>query len=185
MKMRALIVENVLNANLPIINGNKKVEGEFKLNTLTLNDKLDEVEFNFNLLKDKLRNYCNGFVDMIFKRGEYYSIVDWKSDKLNDDFDSYANITSLKKHVNDCYSIQRVLYSYCLIKWLKLNYQTLSEQEIFDNHFGGIYYIFLRGCNMNTGNGVYCQTWDSWDDLEKSFNEIIKAKVGGVSHERL
>lgn len=179
------IVENVLNANLPIINGNKKVEGEFRLNTLTLNDKLDEVEFNFNLLKDKLRNYCNGFVDMIFKRGEYYSIVDWKSDKLNDDFDSYANITSLKKHVNDCYSIQRVLYSYCLIKWLKLNYQTLSEQEIFDNHFGGIYYIFLRGCNMNTGNGVYCQTWDSWDDLEKSFNEIIKAKVGGVSHERL
>ena len=60
---------------------------------------------------------------------------------------------------------------------------TLSEQEIFDNHFGGIYYVFLRGCNSNTGNGIYCQTWNSYSDLEKSFNEIINTKVGGNEHE--
>ena len=42
----------------------------------------------------------------------------------------YKNISdALKKHVDDCYSIQRVLYSYCLIKWLKMYMPKLSEQE--------------------------------------------------------
>ena len=127
-----------------------------------------------NILNKKLKDYCNGFVDMIFRKGDYYSIVDWKSDRLNDDFDSYSNILSLKKHVDDCYSIQRVLYSYCLIKWLKMYKKDLTEQEIFEKHFGGIYYIFLRGCHEGTGNGVYAQTWNSWEELEESFKEIIK-----------
>ena len=173
------IVYNVMEAKLPIINGDLKLDDNFKLNSISFDNKLDEVEFNFNILQGNLKNYCNGFVDMIFKRGEYYSIIDWKSDKLNDLFDSYSNIDSVKKHVDDSYSIQRVLYSYCLIKWLKIAKQNLTEQEIFEKHFGGIYYIFLRGCNPNTGNGIYCQTWDSWGQLEESYKQIIKIKVGG------
>ena len=69
------------------------------------------------------------------------------------------------------------MYSYCLINYLKQFYKDLSEQEIFDKYFGGIYYIFLRGCNANTGNGVYMQTWNNYIDLKKAFDEIIKEKV--------
>ena len=36
-------------------------------------DIKDEMEFNYNILDKKLRHYCNGFVDMMFKNGEYYS----------------------------------------------------------------------------------------------------------------
>ena len=178
-----LIVENVIHATLPIVHGSNVTNESLQLKEITLENKKDEVEFNFNLLKGRLKNYCNGFVDLIFKNGDYYSIVDWKSDNLSEDFESYSKVDSLKKHVDDCYSIQRVLYSYCLIKWLKMYMPTLSEQEIFDKHFGGIYYVFLRGCNSNTGNGIYCQTWNSYSDLEKSFNEIINAKVGGNENE--
>jgi len=172
------IVKNVLLAELPIINGANKTNETLQLKDLSFDHKLDEVEFNFNFLDKRLNNYCNGFIDMIFMNGNYYSIVDWKSDRLNEEFDSYSNIKSIKGRVDDSYSIQRVLYSYCLVKWLKASIG-LTESEIFEKHFGGIYYIFLRGCVENTGNGVYCQTWNSWDDLEKSFNEIVKIKLGG------
>ena len=168
------IVDNVLNANLPTSNGKT-----FKLKELSNKDRKNEVEFSFNLLNEKLRNYCNGFVDLIFKYDNRYYILDWKSDGLNDDFTSYANKDSIKKHVDDCYSIQRVLYSYCLIKYLKQFYKEESEEDIFNNYFGGIYYIFVRGCNYNCGNGVYLQTWKSYKELEKAFKEIIKEKVPG------
>ena len=173
------IVKNVLNAELPIINGKDSIDDTFKLIDISFDNKLDEVEFNFNVLDQRLVNYCNGFVDMIIRRGDYYSIVDWKSDKLNDILTTYSDILDIKPHVDNCYSVQRVLYSYCLIKWLKTSFKDESLEEIFRNHFGGIYYIFLRGCNENTGNGVYCQTWSSWKDLEDAFNNIVKAKIGG------
>mgnify|MGYP003291760606 CR=1 FL=1 len=181
-KVTTNIVHNVLNAVLPVIKGANVINQSIKLCDITNDNKLDEVEFNFNVFNEKLSNYCNGFVDLIFKNNDTYAILDWKSDKLNDDFTSYCDAGILKKHVDECYSIQRVLYSYCLIKTLKLQYENLSYQEIFENHFGGVYYVFLRGCNENTGNGVYCQTWNNWEDLEKSFIEITNSRIGG-NHE--
>ena len=168
-----VMVDNVVNALLKT-NDDKT----FKLNEISNANRKNEVEFSFNLLNDKLKNFCNGFVDLIFKYDNRYYILDWKSDGLNDTFTSYSNIESIKGHVDEAYSIQRVLYSYCLINYLKQFYKDLSEQEIFDKYFGGVYYIFLRGCNTNTGNGVYMQTWNNYIDLRKAFDEIIKEKVG-------
>ena len=173
------IVKNVTEADLPIIQGSNNTGKTLKLKEIQLTNRKDEMEFNYNILDKKLRHYCNGFVDLIFKNGDYYSIVDWKSDTLNEDFETYNKVESLAKHVNDCYSIQRVLYSYCLIKWIKMHNNHLTEQEIFEKHFGGVYYIFIRGCNSNTGNGVYCQTWDSYENLKKSYDEIMKKKIRG------
>ncbi|MBQ7276724.1 MAG: UvrD-helicase domain-containing protein [Bacilli bacterium] len=177
------MVNNVLNADFPIIKGSNKEEGTFKLSELTVSDKLTEAEFVFNLPNQYLKNYLNGFIDLLFRRGEYYSILDWKSDKLNDeDLFSYSSKEDLKNHTDNRYSIQRVLYSYCLIKWLKDFYPSDDEETIFNNHFGGVYYVYVRGCNKNKGNGVYAQTWSSWSDLEKEYNYITKKRIGG-SHE--
>ena len=168
-----VMVDNVVNASLKTYD-----DKTFKLNEISNENRKNEVEFSFNLLNDKLKNFCNGFVDLIFKYDNRYYILDWKSDGLNDTFTSYCNIESIKGHVDEAYSIQRVLYSYCLINYLKQFYKELDEQEIFDKYFGGVYYIFLRGCNANTGNGVYMQTWNNYIDLKKAFDEIIKEKVG-------
>lgn len=166
------MVISVMNAVLPIVRGSKTLQGVFKLKDIPLKDKKAEIEFNFNYPNEVLKNYLNGFVDLLFKRGDVYSILDWKSDTLNDDFLSYSDPNELKKHVDERYSIQRVLYSYCLIKYLK-QYYNESEEEIFKNHFGGIYYVFVRGCNENTSNGIYIQTWSSYIALEKEFMKII------------
>ena len=167
------IIDNVLNATLPIVKGGEQLNGEFSLKDIPNSDKKAEIEFNFNYPNQCLKNYLNGFIDLLFKRGDVYSILDWKSDTLNEEFVSYCDKDELKKHVDKAYAIQRVLYSYCLIKWLKQYYKK-SEEEIFNNHFGGIYYVFVRGCNKKTTNGVYVQTWSSWSDLEEEFLNILK-----------
>lgn len=170
------IVNSVLNASLPCVKGNKKLDGSFSLKEIPSKDKKAEIEFNFNYPDEVLKNYLNGFMDLLFRRGDVYSVLDWKSDTLSEDFLSYSDIKELKKHVDQRYSIQRVLYSYCLIKWLKQYYKE-TEEEVFNNHFGGIYYVFVRGCNASTSNGIYIQTRENWKDLEFEFNRIINRGV--------
>lgn len=174
------IVNNVLGSNLVEIIGSKQTNNCFKLCSIHNNDKKCEIEFNYNKENEHFKNYFNGFIDLLFRRGEIYSIVDWKSDSLNEDnFISYSDNAELKKHTDNSYSIQRVLYSYTLIKWLKCaKYKNLSNEEIFNQHFGGVYYIYLRGCNKDTGNGIYQHTWNSYSELEKSYKEIMKL-IGG------
>lgn len=167
------VVDNTLNALLPNIKGNKKIDGYFKLSSIENIDKKSEIEFNFNYPNQILKNYLTGYIDLLFKIDDRYCILDWKSDTLNDDFISYSDKNELKNHVDERYSIQRVLYSYCLIKWLK-QYLNKDESDIFLNHFGGIYYVFVRGCNKDTSNGIYAQTWGSWEDLQNEFFKIIK-----------
>ena len=175
------IVRNTLNAKLPEIRGNMINENYFfKLCELDENKK--RVEAEFYLVPDDqavFKNYCNGFVDLIFERERYYSIVDWKTDTKTSDGKpiDYASSESLKNRVDESYSIQRVLYSYCLIKWLKQWYPEDDEERIFNERFGGIYYVFVRGCVKDKRNGIYAQTWESWNDLKAAFNEIKSKKM--------
>lgn len=184
---------HTLNAKLPEIKGNKFSGNSFKLNSLSEDKRKAEMEFNLNAdgggkYKNLLRHLCKGFIDLLFVRDGYYSILDWKSDILkypeetDDNKNAYSDIEIITRKVDEEYSIQRVLYSYCLIKWLKQFYR-ISEEEIFEQHFGGIYYVFVRGCHAGSSNGVYAQTWNSFKDLEDSFNKI-KNLMGKSSNEK-
>ena len=125
---------------------------------------------------EALRNYLNGSVDLIFRRRsddgtEVYSVLDWKSDSLDT-----VDWNLLKKHTDDRYSIQRVLYSYCLVRWLAKLYRE-SEADTFNKRFGGIYYAYLRTCKEGTSNGIYAQTWNSWADLETAFTSLCDGLI--------
>lgn len=181
------ILWNTLNANFPAIEAGQITAETFKLTSIDENNRKAEAQFNLNATNDDngeasdyLQNICKGFIDLMFMRkdGEgnvRYSILDWKSDVMSDgDYSS----ESIKEKVDEDYSVQRVLYSYCLIKWLKQFYASvggsaLTEAEIFDKHFGGIYYVFVRGCKAGEGSGVYAHTWKNFDDLCKSY-ELVK-----------
>ena len=170
------MVLNVLKAKLPLIKGNNiDLNNYFYLSSIDSIDRKAEAEFNFSELENgNFSNYCNGFIDLLFKRGDYYSILDWKSDTINnDDLLSYNNLNDIKKRVDGHYSIQRVLYSYTLISWLYDLGLESSKEEVFNKHFGGIYYVFIRGCSRDSYNGIYAQTWNSYSDLEKEFNNIM------------
>lgn len=180
------ILWNTLNATLPTIEGGRKlsdIDSKFKLTSIEPNCSKAEAQFNLNATGENngeasefLQNVCKGFIDLMFVRqdssGENrYSILDWKSDVIpSGDYSS----ESVQKRVDEDYSVQRVLYCYCLIKWLKQFYSGLSETEIFDKHFGGIYYVFARGCKADFENGIYAHTWKTYDALCESYEKVRK-----------
>ena len=186
------IVWNTLNASLPAIEAGHRSGASFKLTSLDDNSRKAEVQFHLNATTDDngeaseyLQSICKGFIDLVFMRRDTqgqlrFSIVDWKSDVMADG--DYSP-TSVQKKVDEDYSVQRVLYSYCLIKWLKQFYGAgnsgnsntpLTESEIYDKFFGGMYYVFLRGCKADTENGIYAHTWENFDALQKSYSNIRK-----------
>ena len=173
------ILWNTLNARLPEISGSKQTGNYFKLSELAATDRISEAEFNMKAdSAGLLKNYCNGFIDLVFKRNvsghDLFSILDWKSDSF--EAGQYCDGELLKTHTDDRYSIQRVLYSYSLVKWLTTFYPDESEAQIFENHFGGIYYAYVRGCLAESCSGIYARTWNSWQELESAFKNIMGAE---------
>jgi len=190
-KQTAKMVWNTLNAQIPEIIGNHATGKNFSLKSLKDNEHKAELEFNMNpdisQNKEMLKDYFNGFIDLIFYRNvdgkNIYSIADWKTDSMEEV--CYADEKVLCESTDSKYSIQRVLYSYCLIKWLRQfnlgadGKPAKTEAEIFNEQFGGIYYIYVRGCKAGSGNGIYAQTWENWETLEQAFYKIIDEKIPG------
>ncbi|GEM_PF-448472 len=125
--------------------------------------------------------FFKGFIDLLFVRTvrgqKRYCILDWKSDRMVDS--EYMSPGAIRNKVDLEYSVQRVLYSYCLMQWLKQFYaQNAGESEaeynerLFRDHFGGIYYAFIRGCVADTSYGIYAQTWKSYNDLNACYRKL-------------
>ena len=180
-KNTAQIVWNTLSARFKELTGEK--EGEtFSLREILLKDRSSEVEFNFMPEEfssaPEIRNYFNGFIDLLFVRNvdgkEVYSLLDWKSDTLPDYSESET-----AKHSVEKYSIQMLLYSYCLVKWLKTfpKYSSMDDNEIYKNHFGGIYYLYLRGTKAGPDIAVFAHKWENWTMLNTIFNDKICKKM--------
>lgn len=210
------ILWNTLNASLPGIEAGSAPGTDFKLTSIAPYHSKAEAQFNLNATTENngeasafLQSICKGFIDLMFMRKDSegnirYSILDWKSDVMPDGDYRAENI---RKRVDEDYSVQRVLYSYCLIKWLKQFYggsasinnaciegaeinldksaginnagiegapEQLLESEIFDKYFGGIYYVFVRGCKAGTSDGVYAHTWKNYEELQKSYDNVRK-----------
>ncbi len=177
--LTAGFVWNTMNAELPEIHGSAATGKSFNLKELSAKSRRAEMCFHLDSHNPSesswMNRFCKGFIDLMFVRkgddGEdFYSILDWKSDVMEDA--EYGDKAALAQKIEDDYSVQRVLYSYLLIKWLKQFYPGLSEELIFEKHFGGIYYALVRGAKANTSNGIYCQTWKCFEDLEKSYRNV-------------
>ncbi len=172
------MVKNVLNktlnrySNLSLKNitaENKLPEMEFlfslkqgidmdKLYTF-LSSYAKENDFTLNSCSEKLLNnklihgYMTGFIDLIFRDKNKYYIIDWKSNKLNgipEDFTIKGLKQEISKHY---YFLQYLIYTVAVDKYL----QTHIKNYDYDTHFGGVYYIFLRGVDSfeSSNKGVF------------------------------
>ncbi len=119
--------------------------------------------------------YMGGFIDLVFRyRGRYY-LLDWKSNFLEryDRIDLEASIQASQ------YDLQYMLYSLALDKWLG----SLLPDYDFDTHFGGLYYIYLRGMRVADPSGIFALR-PTLDQIQKQFPEHL-AKVmaaTGIHH---
>ena len=95
-----------------------------------------------------LNGFIKGFIDLIFVyKGKFY-IVDWKSNLIGKDINYYKEENLIPIMQNDYYILQYHLYTLALHKYLK----NRLPDYAYGKHFGGVFYIFLRGINKTKGH---------------------------------
>jgi len=100
-----------------------------------------------------LRGFMKGFMDMVFRFEDRYYLVDWKSNFLGPSAEDYGPENLARAMEENLYTLQSTLYTLALNRYLKLRAQGYD----YDRHFGGVFYVFLRGVDPGKGPefGVY------------------------------
>jgi len=93
----------------------------------------------------KSTGFMKGYIDFIFRHKNKYYIIDWKTNYLGDTTSDYSYSSMTNAVCDSLYFLQYHIYTIALMLHLKNHISDLS----YDKHFGGVYYIFLRGLNNN------------------------------------
>ncbi len=105
-----------------------------------------------NLAPRQLQGFLRGFIDLIFSHEGRYYIIDWKSNLLGSAKSAYQGGKLPRIMVEDLYLLQYHLYAVAAVRYLRQRLPDFS----FADHFGGVFYIFLRGLDATwPGNGVF------------------------------
>ncbi len=98
-----------------------------------------------------LEGMMNGFIDMVFRHEGKYYILDWKSNYLGY-LPEHYNRENLMAAMNvNNYHLQYLLYTLALHKYLKTRLNDYS----YEDHFGGVIYVFLRGVRKASDSGIF------------------------------
>ncbi len=139
-----------------------------------LRNRIHEIEFHYPLPADShfmipeteiCSGFMHGFIDMIFLFNDKYYIIDWKSNYIEDGYSSEAIENNVRiMH----YDLQMNIYATALIRWLK----NLIPEFNYELHFGGIYYLYLRGMDRdNPERGIYFYRPDKEENIyRQTFN---------------
>jgi exodeoxyribonuclease V beta subunit len=93
----------------------------------------------------KIQGMLKGFIDLVFVDNDRYYIVDYKSNHLGAQLADYQQQQLSDVMIDHRYDFQYQLYSLALHRLLA----TRIPDYDYDIHFGGIYYLFLRGIDPN------------------------------------
>lgn len=128
----------------------KKVEMEFylpvsRLRARELNAILqseDRLSAEAGLLDFvTVKGMLKGFIDLTFEQDGRWYVLDYKSNWLGDQLVDYTRENMQKVMIEHRYDLQYQLYSLALHRLLS---SRLPDYD-FEQHFGGVYYLFLRG----------------------------------------
>jgi len=159
------LVGNVLDTPLEPKSG-------LSLRAIAAGDRLNELEFHYPLARmdapglrsvlarfaayrgaaeglrfDPARGLMRGFIDLVFRhRGRYY-IADYKSNYLGDRLLDYGPAGITAAMASHRYDLQYLVYTLALRRYLG---SRLPDYD-YRRHFGGVYYLFLRGMRPDAG----------------------------------
>ena len=100
-----------------------------------------------------VRGFMKGFIDLVFQfKGRFY-IIDWKSNFLGNRVEEYSRTRMAAEMEERFYLLQSNLYVLALHQYLKKRLPGYRYRD----HFGGVFYIFLRGVSSNPEDefGIY------------------------------
>ncbi len=104
-------------------------------------------ELGFHRLKGMLK----GFIDLVFEHDGKYYVLDWKSNHLGDSVADYHGENLDRAMADHRYDLQYQIYALALHRFLKSRLACYD----YDQHFGGVYYLFLRGVDGQSNNGIF------------------------------
>ncbi len=159
----------------------------FPLSSVSRADRLSEVRFAFPVRKFgggegapgpfegvsyvREEGILKGAIDLVCRAGDRFYLVDWKSNRLGPDAGHYSRERLEEEMSSERYLLQADLYAVALHLHLKKRLPGYA----FDRHFGGTFYLFLRGIDPShgTGSGVWFDRPD-----EGRVERISKALAG-------
>jgi exodeoxyribonuclease V beta subunit len=105
------------------------------------------------LLTPSLQGMMHGYIDLIFEHEGKYYVADYKSTWLGDTVESYSPSALFENNQHHLYDLQYLIYCLALHRYLKQSLPNYSATE----HFGGVYYLYLRGMHPENekGEGVF------------------------------
>lgn len=90
---------------------------------------------------EALHGYLRGYIDLVYRqRGRFY-VVDYKSNWLGPDPAAYAPPLLAQVMGDHHYFLQYHLYALAVHRYLE---RRVPDYD-YERHFGGVYYLFLRG----------------------------------------
>ncbi len=173
------MVRNVI--EVPLVRG----RSDFSLSLIDRRHRVNEMEFTFPLdgfsskgLKEVLRSvsrdtehalgvvdvlerlefsscsgFMRGFVDLVFELDGRFFLVDWKTNHLGNRIGEYGTQALESAMIRELYVLQYLIYTVAVDRYLARRLPGYRYEE----HFGGVFYLFLRGIDARVGPdfGVY------------------------------
>ena len=147
--------------------------GSIKLNRVSAAQRLNELEFYYpvasvseaglkRLLGERLAagngqieelhfspqgGYMKGYIDLVFELDGRYYLADYKSNWLGAQAADYQTERLAPAMAREWYTLQYLIYSVALHRYLR---NRLPDYD-YEVHFGGVYYLFLRGMDPALG----------------------------------
>jgi exodeoxyribonuclease V beta subunit len=103
------------------------------------------------LTSEAIEGFLTGIVDLVFRHEGRWYIVDWKSNLLGYDAASYQPAFLAQPMMEHHYVLQYHLYVLGLHRYLR----TRDPGYRYEDHFGGVWYVFLRGVDGISDAGFY------------------------------
>ncbi|NRA72592.1 MAG: exodeoxyribonuclease V subunit beta [Gammaproteobacteria bacterium] len=153
MKLVADVLDMPLSDNMSLRDltmANKLVEMEFFMPLSPFNcEALNQILIKHDPLSKQappltfgtVQGMLKGFIDLVFVVDGRYYVADYKSNHLGDHIEDYNQERLSEVMVDHRYDFQYQIYSLALHRLLK----TRLPDYDFEQHFGGVYYLFLRG----------------------------------------
>jgi exodeoxyribonuclease V beta subunit len=118
---------------------------------------------------ETFQGMVNGVVDLVFEHQGRFYIADYKSNFLGGRFSDYEGDRLRAAVYERRYDLQYLLYTLALHRYLR---RRLPDYD-YERHFGGVYYLFLRGMRPETGPtcGVFFDR--PAVDVIESLDEVI------------
>ncbi|AGQ91556.1 exodeoxyribonuclease V subunit beta [Vibrio parahaemolyticus O1:Kuk str. FDA_R31] len=98
-----------------------------------------------------VQGMLKGFIDLVFEHQGKYYVLDWKSNHLGDDVTHYHGEALKSAMADHRYDLQYQIYALALHRFL---HSRLANYQ-YEQHFGGVYYLFLRGMDGQSDHGIF------------------------------